>query len=130
MVTDRHGIVMAQTPPCAWGATTMDAVPDHSAPTVRVSRTADGVDSVVTVGGSLDVDTGAVLVAEVLAAVEAGTNRLEIDLQSIESFDDAGAAALVACRDAANGIAGGLHYKTCSGGPGQDALLHAYADEH
>ena len=108
----------------------MEPVPDHAAPTVRVSKTADGGESVVKVGGRLDVDTGAVLVAEVLAAVEAGTSRLEIDLQSIEDFDDAGAAALVACRDAANGIAGGLHYRTCSGGPGQDALLQAYADEH
>jgi len=44
--------------------------------------------------------------------------------------NDAGAASLVACRDAANGIAGGLHYRTCSGGAGQDALLQAYADEH
>lgn len=99
-------------------------------PTVRVATTADGGESVVTVEGVLDVDTGAVLVAEVLAAVEAGTNRLEIDLQEIKSFDEAGAAALVACRDAAGTIAGGLHYRTCSGGAGQDALLYAYAVEH
>ena len=106
----------------------MVAVPDPSTPTARVHRTQDGDASVLTVGGALDVDTGAVLVAEVLAAIEAGSTRLEIDLQEIESFDDAGAAALLACRNAAGTIDGGLHYRTCSGGPGQDALLQAYAD--
>jgi anti-anti-sigma regulatory factor len=108
---------------------TMDAMPDSSTPYARVHRTQDGDDAVLTVGGALDVDTGALLVAEVLAAVESGTTRLEIDLQEIDSFDDAGAAALVRCRDAAGAIEGGLHYRTCSGGAGQDALLHAYADE-
>jgi anti-anti-sigma regulatory factor len=108
----------------------MDPVPDSSTPTARVHRTQDGGDVVVTVGGALDVDAGAQLVAEVVAAVQAGGTRLEIDLQEIDSFDDAGAAALVRCRDEAGALEGGLHYKTCSGGAGQDALLHAYADEH
>lgn len=107
----------------------MDPVPDPSTPTARVHRTQDGGEVVVTVGGALDVDTGALLVAEVVAAVRAGSTRLEIDLQEIDSFDDAGAASLVRCRDEAGSVEGGLHYRTCSGGVGQDALLQAYADE-
>jgi len=107
----------------------MDAMPKHSTPLARVSRTQDGSGTVLTVGGALDVDAGAALVAEVAAAVETGTPRLEIDLQEISSFDDAGAAALVRCRDVATSVEGGLHYRTCSGGPGQDALLQAYAAE-
>ena len=107
----------------------MEVVPEQSAPTTRVQKMQDGDGVVLTVGGSLNSDTGAVLVAEVLAAVEAGTKRLDIDLQEIESFDEDGAAALLACRDAAGDLGGGLHYRTCSGGPGQDALLQAYADQ-
>jgi anti-anti-sigma regulatory factor len=104
-------------------------MPDPSPAMARVRRTQEGEGTVLAVGGPLDSDTGALLVAEVLAAVEAGTTRLDIDLQDIESFDAGGAAALLACRDAAGDIGGGLHYRTCSGGPGQDALLQAYADQ-
>ena len=107
----------------------MDLVPESSPASTRVRLTHEGDGVVLTVGGPLDHVTGAVLVAEVLAAVESGSRRLEIDLQEIESFDDGGAAALLACRDAAGDIDGGLHYRTCSGGPGQDALLPAYADQ-
>lgn len=108
---------------------TMDTVPEPSTPMRPVHRTEDGDGVVLTVGGSLDLDTGAVLIAAVLRAVEAGSTRLDIDLSGIDGFDDAGAAALLACRDAAGVLDGGLHYRTCSGGPGQDALLHAYADQ-
>src|SRR5690349_15167609 len=125
MSRNRH----AAATPLQAGGNHHGSVPDPQTPTVRVRRTAEGDESVVTVDGSLDIDTGAVLVAEVKAAVAAGSTRLEIDLQSIDSFDEAGAAALVACRDAADGIEGGLHYRTCSGGAGQDALLQAYAGE-
>ena len=107
----------------------MDPVPERSTPTTRVHRTNDRDGVVLRVGGFLGTDTGAVLVAEVLAAVEAGTTRLDIDLQEIEAFDEGGTAALLACRDAAGDLGGGLHYRTCSGGPGQDALLQAYADQ-
>jgi anti-anti-sigma regulatory factor len=107
----------------------MDAVPDASTPAARVRTTVDGESAVVTVDGTLDSDTGALLVAEVVAAIEAGSRRLEVDLQEIDAFDDGGAAALLACRDAAGDLDGGLHYRTCSGGPGQDALLQAYEGE-
>src|SRR4051794_19680214 len=107
----------------------MDPVPDPSTPTARVRRSKEGDGVLLTVGGSLDVDAGAALVAAVTESVAAGVTRLDIDLSDIDAFDDAGAAALLACRDAAVTVDGGLHYRTCSGGPGQEALLHAYVDE-
>lgn len=107
----------------------MDPVPDPSTPTARVHRSQEGDGVLLTVDGALDDDAGAALVAAVTASVAAGVNRLDIDLSEIDAFDDAGASALLACRDAAVTIDGGLHYRTCSGGPGQDALLRAYVDE-
>lgn len=107
----------------------MGAVPDPSTPTARVHRSHEGDGVLLTVDGALDTDAGAALVAAVTESVAAGVSRLDIDLSEILAFDDAGAAALLACRDAAMTVDGGLHYRTCSGGPGQDALLHAYVDE-
>lgn len=107
----------------------MDAVPEPSTPTARVHRSQEGDGVLLTVGGALDADAGAALVVAVTESVSAGVNRLDIDLSAIDTFDDAGASALLACRDAAVTIDGGLHYRTCSGGPGQDALLRAYVDE-
>ena len=118
-----------ETRPRLHPPTTMGVVRNPSTPAERVSRTVDGDTTVLAVGGSLDTDTGQLLVAEVKAAIERGTNRLDIDLQGIESFDEPGAAALLTCRDAAGDLDGGLHYRTRSGGVGQDALLQAYAHE-
>ena len=83
----------------------------------------------LTIAGALDLQAGTALVAAVNEEIECGRRRLDIDLTSIDGYDDDGAAALLACRDVAQGLEGGLHYRTCSGGPGQDVLLHAYADE-
>lgn len=107
----------------------MEAVLDPSTPSARVHRRREGDGVLLTIDGSLDVHSGAALVAAVTESVAAGANRLDIDLSEIDAFDDAGASALVACRDAAVAIDGGLHYRTCSGGLGQDALLHAYVGE-
>ncbi len=107
----------------------MDAVPDPATPTARVQTSRDGDETVVSVAGPLDRHAGNALVAAVTAAVRAGSTRLDIDLSEIVSFDDHGASALLACRDAARTLDGGLHYRTCSGGAGQDVLLHAYAGE-
>ena len=104
-------------------------MPTPLTPTARVRTTVDGAAVVLTVRGALDVDAGRVLLAAVADAVAAGGHRLDIDLSGIDAFDDAGAAALLACRDAGELLAGGLHYRTCSGGPGQEVLLRAYADE-
>lgn len=107
----------------------MEPVPDPTSPIARVRTTRDGDDTVLTVAGPLDIHTGAALVAAVTEAVSAGSTRLDIDLSSIDGFDDHGASALLACRDAARTLHGGLHYRTCSGGAGQDVLLQAYAGE-
>jgi anti-anti-sigma regulatory factor len=107
----------------------MDAVPESSTSNARVRRSNEGDGVLLTVDGALDVVAGNALVAAVTECVAAGVVRLDIDLSAISTFDDAGAATLLACRDAAVSIDGGLHYRTCSGGPGQDALLHAYVDE-
>lgn len=107
----------------------MGAVPAPSASSSRVLTTREGDGTVVTVAGPLNRLAGAELVAAVTEAVDAGSSRLDIDLSAIDSFDDHGASALLACRDAAKAINGGLHYRTCSGGAGQDVLLHAYAGE-
>lgn len=104
-------------------------MPDPSTPTSRIHRTSEGDGVVLTVDGSLDIHAGAELVAAVTEAVSAGSGRLDIDLSGIDGYDDDGASALLACRDAARSLDGGLHYRTCSGGAGQDVLLHAYADE-
>jgi len=92
-----------------------------------VHRRADGDGVVLAVEGNLDGALGTVLLAAVTDAVAAGTTRLDIDLSTLLGFDDAGTAALLACRDAAAAIDGGLHYRTC-GGAGREALLAAYAD--
>ena len=81
------------------------------------------------VDGLLDIHAGAELVAAVAHAVNAGSTRLDIDLTDIDGYDEHGASALLACRDAAQSLGAGFHYRTCSGGPGQDVLLYAYADE-
>src|SRR3954454_2193758 len=107
----------------------MDAVPDSRASTSRVQTLREGDGTVLTVAGPLDIHTGAALVAAVTEAVNTGSTRLDIDLSGIDSFDDHGASALLACRDAARAVDGRLHYRTCSGGAGQDVLLHAYAGE-
>lgn len=107
----------------------MDHVSDPSPPNARVHRSQEGHGVLLTIDGALDLDAGTALVAAVAESAAAGVSRLDIDLSEIVAFDDAGAAALLACRDAAATIDGGLHYRTCSGGPGQEALLHAYVDE-
>ena len=93
-----------------------------------IHRTADAGGVVLAVEGTLDDALGTVLLAAVTDAVASGTGRLDIDLSSLRGFDDAGTAALLACRDAAIGVDGGLHYRTC-GGAGREALLAAYAGE-
>jgi anti-anti-sigma regulatory factor len=107
----------------------MGAVPDPSTSTPRVHRTTESGGTVLRVDGLLDIHAGAELVAAVAEAVEAGSTTLDIDLSSIDGYDEHGASALRACGDAAQSLGGSFHYRTCSGGPGQDVLLSAYADE-
>jgi len=99
--------------------------PDYQDSCVRRTSEGDGV--VLAVEGCLDHALGTVLLAAVSDAVASGTARLDIDLSTLRAFDDAGTAALLACRDAAATVDGGLHYRTC-GGAGREALLAAYAE--
>ena len=124
-----HTIVTALPAVASPGQTTMAVVPISPRQATRVSHQRDGESVVLTIAGPLDLQTGTALIAAVNDAVASGSTRLDIDLSGIDSFDDDGAAALLACRDVASHLVGGLHYRTCSGGPGQDVLLHAYADE-
>jgi ABC-type transporter Mla MlaB component len=94
-------------------------------PPVRVS--VDGGVMVLTLTGSLDEDAGRALAQAAEAAVAKGATRLDIDLRQLVSFTDRGAAALVACRELAERLAEGLHYRSGKGA-GRDALLAAYAN--
>jgi anti-anti-sigma regulatory factor len=104
-------------------------VPDHVTPATRVHLTQDGEGIVLRVDGLLDIHAGAELVAAVAEAVGSGSTKLDIDLSDIDGYDEHGASSLLACRDAAQSLGAGFHYRTCSGGPGQDVLLSAYAEE-
>jgi STAS domain len=109
-----------------------DSSPDHSAadddedPTsIRVATERSTV--VIAVAGELDITTGDALIDAAEAAVATGPSRLDIDLRALESFDEAGAVALVSCRELGARLAEGLHYRT-GRGPGRDALLAAYSE--
>jgi anti-anti-sigma regulatory factor len=92
-----------------------------------VAVTARGEVVVLAVQGRLDATAGAALLAAVGEAVDEDASRIEIDLRPVTSFTPAGAESLAACRGIAADLRDGLHY--CTGpGPGQDALLVAYAD--
>ena len=84
--------------------------------------------AVLTVHGRLDDATGQHLLQAAATVTDGGIRRLDLDLQHVESFSEAGAAALAACRDVAGGLDEGLHYRT-GRGAGKDALLAAYAEE-
>jgi hypothetical protein len=100
-------------------------MPPAAAIPVRVA--ADGRTLVLRLGFRLDDDTGVALLEATRAAAASGAERLDIDLRSVQFFTPAGAAALVECRDIGADLPDGLHYRTGKG-PGQDALLSAYAD--
>jgi hypothetical protein len=100
-----------------------------------VSRPAPAVESVelsvtagvarLTIRGCLDGETGRALAEVARAAVTGEVVRLDLDLRSVSSFDQAGADALLACRELGADLAEGLHYRTGQGA-GRAALLAAY----
>ena len=69
--------------------------------------------------------TGAALVAAAEAALATEPERVDIDLRSLQSWTQDGAAALVRCREICGDLPDGLHYRT-GRGPGRAALLAAY----
>lgn len=97
-------------------------------PLRAVESTDTGDVVVLTVRGRLDGDTGAALVRAAATAVGDEAVRVDIDLCSITGFTTEGAHWLVRCRRLSGELPEGLHYRT-GRGPGQDALLAAYAEE-
>src|SRR5690606_27402780 len=105
---------------------------DGSVETVDVPRSpidviVDGTTVVLSVVDRLDEAAGQALLAAAAAAVERGPSRIDVDLRALESYTEAGARALVVCRDLGARLPEGLHYRT-GRGPGRDALLAAYSD--
>jgi|RhiMethySRZTD1v2_1073278.scaffolds.fasta_scaffold01347_29 hypothetical protein len=87
----------------------------------------EGRTVVLAVVHCLDEAAGGALLDATSAAVDARSERVDVDLRSLESFTHAGARALVGCRDLGAGLPEGLHYRT-GRGPGRDALMAAYDD--
>lgn len=93
-----------------------------------IDVTTDGTTVVLAVVRRLDEAAGNALLDAASAALLAGlTRRIEVDLRALDSFTDAGARALVGCRDLGTKLPEGLHYRT-GRGPGREALLAAYTD--
>jgi hypothetical protein len=88
----------------------------------------EGRTVVLSVVHCLDEAAGGALLDAASAAVGTGPRRIDVDLRSLESFTEAGARALVGCRDLGARLPEGLHYRT-GRGPGRDALLVAYTDD-
>jgi hypothetical protein len=88
----------------------------------------EGRTVVLSVVRCLDEDAGGALLDAASAALDSGPSRIDVDLRSLESFTEAGARALVGCRDLGARLPEGLHYRT-GRGPGRDALLAAYTDD-
>lgn len=114
------------TGPTAIGS---DAVADPPFDPTRspIDVTTDGQTVVLAVVHCLDEEAGGALLDAASAAVDAGPSRIDVDLRSLDSYTDAGARALVGCRDLGSRLPEGLHYRT-GRGPGREALLAAYTD--
>jgi hypothetical protein len=94
-------------------------------PRSPVTVRADGRTVILEVSELLDAGTGAALLAAAEAAVTTDPERVDIDLTSLLSWTQDGAAALVQCRAVCADLPDGLHYRT-GRGPGRSALLAAY----
>jgi anti-anti-sigma regulatory factor len=86
----------------------------------------EGAAVVLELSLALDRQVGRVLVDAVASAVATEPDRIDIDLTGLTEWSEAGASALVECREMCRGLPEGLHYRT-GRGPGRDALLAAYA---
>jgi len=113
-------------PTAAGSAAPVDAPTLDPAPS-PIAVSSDGRTVVLAVVQCLDETTGGALIDAASAAVHAQTERIDVDLRSLESFTDAGARALVSCRDLCSHLPEGLHYRT-GRGPGRDALMAAYTE--
>ncbi|MGH9262239.1 MAG: hypothetical protein ACRD08_20465 [Acidimicrobiales bacterium] len=96
-------------------------------PRSPIDVTTEGGTIVLSVVRCLDDAAAGALLDAAAAALDAGPDRIEVDLRCLDSFTDAGARALVGCRDLGARLPQGLHYRT-GRGPGREALLAAYTD--
>ena len=99
-------------------------VPSSPSP---IDVTTEGRTVVLAVVHCLDEAAGGALLDAAIAALDTEPDRIEVDLRTLDSFTDAGARALVGCRDLSVKLPEGLHYRT-GRGPGRDALMAAYND--
>jgi hypothetical protein len=90
-----------------------------------IAVTTEGGTVVLAVLSNLDEAAGRALVEAASAAVAADSERIDVDLCSLQDYTPTGARALVACRDLAARLPQGLHYRT-GRGAGRDALMAAY----
>ena len=90
---------------------------------------AAGTDTIVlTLHGLLDDDAGRTLIQAAAVAAENRAHRIEIVLDDLESFTDAGAAALGVCARLHTTVPGGIALRA-GGGVGRQALLAACSPE-
>ncbi len=111
--------------PAAGGDAAAELPVSDDRPPIDVIQAGDTV--VLAVIRCLDEAAGGALVDAASAAVDSGPSRIDVDLRALDSFTDAGARALVSCRDLGARLPEGLHYRT-GRGPGREALLAAYTD--
>ena len=111
--------------PAAGAGAADDPSVGRQRPPIDVIQAGDTV--VLAVIRCLDEAAGGALVDAASAAVDSGPSRIDVDLRALDSFTDAGARALVSCRDLGARLPEGLHYRT-GRGPGREALLAAYTD--
>lgn len=100
-------------------------MPPVTARRAPVTVHAGGSTVVLEVSELLDDGAGAALVAAAEAALTTDPQRIDIDLTSLRSWTQEGAASLVQCRSICADLPDGLHYRT-GRGPGRAALLAAY----
>jgi hypothetical protein len=130
MTAATAGVPAAGTPrPSATGSEAAVDSPPADAEHSPIDITTEGTTVVLAVVRCLDEKAGGALLDAASAALQHGPSRIEVDLRSLDSYTDAGARALVGCRDLSAGLPEGLHYRT-GRGPGRDALLAAYTDNY
>jgi hypothetical protein len=115
--------------PAANGSEAAVGIPPDVRAQSPIDVTTEGTTVVLAVVRCLDEAAGGALLDAASAALVSGpTRRIEVDLRALDSYTDAGARALVGCRDLGTKLPEGLHYRT-GRGPGREALLAAYTDE-
>jgi hypothetical protein len=130
MTAATAGVPAFGTPrPTATGSDAVVDSPHADAEHSPIDISTEGTTVVLAVVRCLDEKAGGALLDAASAALQHGPSRIEVDLRSLDSYTDAGARALVGCRDLGAGLPEGLHYRT-GRGPGRDALLAAYTDNN